>query len=58
MDNKKQKTYTVQDTHNALRKAVANTLARKKKLGHYSVQWQADTIVLEGQDAPELTKVR
>ncbi|WP_039924871.1 hypothetical protein [Alishewanella aestuarii] len=48
--------YTVEDTHNALRNAVRKALERKKKLGHYSVMWQANRLVLEGPDAPVLTK--
>lgn len=49
------KKYTVEDTHNALRNAVKKALERKKKLGHYSVQWRANTLVIEGQDAPEMS---
>lgn len=48
------KQYTVEDTHNALRNAVKKALDRKKKLGQYSVQWRENTLVIEGQDAPDV----
>lgn len=54
MTSQNVKKYTVEDTHNALRNAVKKALERKKKLGHYSVQWRANTLVIEGQDAPEM----
>ncbi|MDP4529171.1 hypothetical protein Q3O59_09025 [Alkalimonas delamerensis] len=41
-----------QETHESLRKAVQDALARKRMLGQYSVQWRANRVVLEGGDAP------
>lgn len=48
------KKYSVEDTHNALRNAVRKALEHKKKLGQYSVMWQGNRLVIEGQDAPVL----
>jgi hypothetical protein len=36
----------------ALKKAVAETLERKRKLGHYAVIWDGKKPVLRGDDAP------
>ncbi|MCC5824621.1 hypothetical protein [Alkalimonas sp.] len=55
MTSQQIKKYTVEETHTALRNAVKKALERKKKLGHYSVMWQADRLIIEGQDAPEPT---
>jgi hypothetical protein len=37
----------------ALRKAVAQTLERKKRLGQYAVVWKNGKPVVIGEDAPE-----
>ncbi|MGM1052514.1 MAG: hypothetical protein ACQEXO_08990 [Pseudomonadota bacterium] len=37
----------------SLRAAVAETLERKRRLGHYAVIWQDGKPVLVGEDAPE-----
>lgn len=39
----------------ALRVAVANSLDKKKKLGHYAVVWQNGRPVQTGNDAPKKT---
>ncbi|MFZ1983943.1 MAG: hypothetical protein WAU91_05980 [Desulfatitalea sp.] len=36
----------------ALKKAVVETLERKRKLGHYAVIWDGKKPVLRGDDAP------
>lgn len=36
----------------SLRKSVAETLERKRKLGHYVVFWDGKKPVLRGEDAP------
>ena len=36
----------------ALTDAVAQTLERKRKLGHYAVLWEKGEIRVEGEDAP------
>ena len=41
-----------QKTLAALRKAVADTLERKRRLGHYAVLWRDGSPVLIGEDAP------
>lgn len=41
-----------QKTLAALRKAVADTLERKRRLGHYAVLWRDGRPVLIGEDAP------
>jgi hypothetical protein len=41
-----------QKTLAALRKAVADTLERKRRLGHYAVLWRDGSPVLIGDDAP------
>ncbi|MGM0984372.1 MAG: hypothetical protein ACQEXG_13250 [Pseudomonadota bacterium] len=40
----------------SLRAAVAETLERKRRLGHYAVVWQDGKPVLIGEDAPEQSK--
>ena len=37
--------------------AVSKTLERKRRLGHYSVQWKDDAPFIEGDDAPENLRV-
>jgi hypothetical protein len=36
----------------ALEKAVAETLERKRKLGHYVVVWDGEKAIQKGPDAP------
>lgn len=36
----------------SLRKTVAKTLERKRRLGHYVVVWDGEKPVLRGDDAP------
>ena len=36
----------------ALKDAVAQTLERKRKLGHYAVIWEQGEIRMAGEDAP------
>ena len=36
----------------SLRHAVAKTLERKRRLGHYAVLWDGKKPVLDGEDAP------
>ena len=36
----------------SLRLAVAKTLERKRRLGHYVVQWSGNSVVAIGEDAP------
>ncbi|WP_019866540.1 hypothetical protein [Methylovulum miyakonense] len=36
----------------SLRHAVAKTLDRKRRLGHYAVLWDGNKPVLVGEDAP------
>ena len=36
-----------------LRQAIAKDLERKRRLGHYSVQWKDNAPFIEGDDAPE-----
>lgn len=42
-----------QKTLEALRKAVTNTLERKRLLGHYAVVWHDGEPVAIGDDAPD-----
>ena len=42
-----------QKTLEALRKAVADTLERKRRLGHYAVVWKDGKPALIGDDAPD-----
>lgn len=42
-----------QEMLNSLRAAVAETLERKRRLGHYAVIWQDGKPVLVGDDAPK-----
>ena len=44
-----------QKTLTALRKAVADTLERKRRLGHYAVIWRDGKPVIIGDDAPSDT---
>lgn len=37
----------------SLKKAVAETLERKRKLGQYAVIWDGKKPVLKGDDAPD-----
>ncbi len=37
----------------SLRRAVAEALERKRKLGQYAVFWRDGRLVYEGPDAPE-----
>ena len=39
-----------------LRQAVSKTLESKRRLGHYSVQWDGKTLFAIGDDAPESLK--
>jgi len=41
-----------QKTLAALRKAVADALERKRRLGHYAVIWRDGKPVIIGDDAP------
>ncbi len=41
----------------ALRRAVAKTLEKKRRLGQYAVTWQNGKPVLIGDDAPGSTRV-
>lgn len=38
----------------SLKKAVAEALERKRKLGQYAVIWDGNKPVLRGDDAPEI----
>lgn len=42
----------------SLRHAVAKTLDRKRRLGHYAVLWDGNKPVLVGEDAPVQLTVR
>lgn len=42
----------VNKTLQVLRKAVADTLARKRRLGHYAVIWRDGKAIAIGEDAP------
>lgn len=44
-----------QKTLAALQKAVADTLERKRRLGHYAVIWRDGKPVVIGDDAPRDT---
>lgn len=46
---------SIKNTEEALRKAVAAALERKRKLGHYSVIWRDNKILTQGDDAPKST---
>ena len=41
-----------QKTLDCLRKVAADTLERKRRLGHYAVLWRDGSPVLIGEDAP------
>ncbi|QHD51410.1 hypothetical protein [Vreelandella aquamarina] len=47
-----QLTPDTQEMLESLRLAVAETLERKRRLGHYAVVWENDRPVLIGDDAP------
>ena len=40
----------------SLRRAVAEALERKRKLGQYAVFWRDGRLVYEGPDAPDQTE--
>jgi hypothetical protein len=42
-----------QATLDCLRQAVNKTLERKRRLGHYSVQWKDNALIIAGDDAPD-----
>ncbi len=42
-----------QEMLDSLRATAAETLERKRRLGHYAVGWQDGKPVLIGEDAPE-----
>ncbi|MEL6351578.1 MAG: hypothetical protein AAFR58_07425 [Cyanobacteria bacterium J06627_28] len=42
-----------QKTLDALREAVAKTLERKRRLGHYAVVWRDGKPIAIGEDAPD-----
>jgi len=41
-----------------LRQAVAKEIERKRRLGHYSVQWKDNAPFIEGDDAPDYFLVK
>ena len=43
----------IQATLDCLRQAVSKTLDRKRRLGHYSVQWSDGKLFVVGADVPE-----
>ena len=46
-------------TLQVLRKAVADTLDRKRRLGHYAVIWREGKAIAIGEDSPaELTAAK
>ena len=47
-----------QKTLAALRKAVADALERKRRLGHYAVIWRDGKPVIIGDDAPATSPQR
>lgn len=38
-----------------LKRVAARTLDRKRRLGQYAVLWKDGKVVLEGEDAPDIT---
>ena len=44
------------DVEISLRRAVAEELDRKRRLGHYAVFWRDGKVVLEGPDAPDVSE--
>lgn len=43
---------SAEQIHEALKRAVSKELERKRRLGHFTVQYINNEIVLEGEDAP------
>lgn len=43
---------TIKDTQDTLRHAIKEALEHKRKLGQYSVIWQNNRIIIQGDDAP------
>jgi hypothetical protein len=41
----------------SLRKVAADTLERKRRLGHYAIVWRDGKAVAIGEDAPEHLKI-
>ncbi|WP_200877400.1 hypothetical protein [Methylobacter tundripaludum] len=39
-----------------LKKAVANALEKKRRLGQYSVVWENNQLTYKGDDAPQITQ--
>jgi len=39
-----------------LKKAVANALKKKRRLGQYSVVWENNQLTYKGDDAPQITQ--
>lgn len=46
-----------QKTLESLRKAVADALEKKRRLGHYAVVWRDGKPALVGDDAPKIEDV-
>ncbi len=46
-----------QKTLESLRKVVADTLERKRRLGHYAIIWHDGQAVAIGEDAPKHLKI-
>ncbi|MEQ1558773.1 MAG: hypothetical protein ABL933_07500 [Methyloglobulus sp.] len=47
----------IQAMLDCLRQAIAKDLERKRRLGHYSVQWKDNAPFIEGDDTPEYLRV-
>lgn len=47
---------SIKDIQDTLRLATREALERKRKLGQYSVVWQNNKIIIQGDDAPSETK--
>ncbi len=41
---------------NALKQAATNEIEKKRRLGQYVVLWENDSIIYQGEDAPEQEK--
>jgi len=39
-----------------LKKAVANALEKKRRLGQYSVVWENNQLTYKGDEAPQITQ--